>query len=101
MREPLPLFPNFSYHLYRGKSPRGRWNGFPFPEDGDHAAVRLAFDNADFEEITGLAPRPTDPQGVRGRAMRFATYLHRTVDRSTTTRPTSEADLTWSGRSNR
>jgi exodeoxyribonuclease V gamma subunit len=87
MREPLPLFPNFSYHLYRGKSPRSRWKGYPFPEDGDHPAVRLAFDDGDYQVITGLAPRPGDPQGVQGRAMRFATYLHRTIDRSTIARP--------------
>jgi exonuclease V gamma subunit len=70
MTEPLALFPTFSWYLYHGKSPRGRWHGYPFPEDGDHLAVRLAFDNQDFDGITGLAPRPTDPRGGKGRAMR-------------------------------
>jgi len=87
MTEPLALFPTFSWYLYRGKSPRSRWHGYPFPEDGDHLAVRLAFDNQDFDGITGLAPRPTDPRGAKGRAMRFATYLHRTIDQSTTSPP--------------
>ena len=86
MTEPLALFPTFSWYLYHGKSARGRWHGYPFPEDGDHPAVRLAFDNQDFDGITGLPPRPTDPRGVKGRAMRFATYLHRTIDQSTTSR---------------
>ena len=87
MTEPLALFPTFSWYLYHGKSPRSRWHGYPFPEDGDHLAVRLAFDNQDFDGITGLAPRPTDPRGAKGRAMRFATYLHRTIDQSTTSQP--------------
>ena len=100
MTEPLALFPTFSWYLYRGKSARGRWHGYPFPEDGDHLAVRLAFDDRDFDGITGLAPRPTDPRGVKGRAMRFATYLHRTIDQSTTSPPDGdvEPDLEPGGR---
>ncbi len=87
MTEPLALFPTFSWYLYhRGSSARGRWKGYQFPEDGDHLAVKLAFDDRDFDGITDLAPRPTDPRGVKGRAWRFATYLHRTVDQSTTPR---------------
>ncbi len=94
MTEPLALFPTFSWYLYHGKSPRGRWLGYPFPEDGDHLAVRLAFGNQDFDGITGLAPRPTDPRGGKGRAMRFATYLHRTIDQSTTSPPGGDVDRT-------
>ncbi len=101
MTEPLPLFPNFSFHLYRGKSPRSHWKGYPFPEDGDHPAVRLAFDDRDFDAITRLEPRPTDPQGVKGRAWRFATYLHRTIDTSTTSRPSGEESRTPTGTSER
>ena len=66
MTEPLPLFPKFSYQLYRGKSARGSWRGFRFPEDGDQLAVRLAFGDRDFEGITGLIPRPSDPRGGQG-----------------------------------
>jgi len=94
MTEPLALFPTFSWYLYRGKSPRGRWHGYPFPEDGDHLAVRLAFGNQDYDGITGLAPRPTDPRGGNGRAMRFATYLHRTIDQSTTSAPGGDGGRT-------
>ncbi len=95
MTEPLALFPTFSWYLYhRGNSARSRWHGYPFPEDGDHLAVRLAFDNQDFEGITGLPPRPTDPRGVKGRAMRFATYLHRTIDQSTTSARSGDSDRT-------
>jgi hypothetical protein len=97
MTEPLPLFPNFSYHLYLGKSPRSHWKGFPFPEDGDQLAVRLAFDDRDFDGIKGLTPRPTDPGVGKGRAMRFATYLHRTIARSTSPRPSGDADPTPTG----
>jgi exodeoxyribonuclease V gamma subunit len=91
MAEPLPLFPNFSYHLYRGKSARGHWKGFKFPEDGDQLAVRLAFDDRDFDGITGLTHLPTDPGVGKGRAMRFATYLYRAIDQSTT--PRSSGDM--------
>ena len=94
MTEPLALFPTFSWYLYRGKSPSGRWHGYPFPGDGDQLAVRLAFDNRDYEGITGLAPRPTDPRGGKGRAMRFATYLHRTIDQSTTSPPAGDVGRT-------
>jgi hypothetical protein len=87
MTEPLPLFPTFSWYLYRGKSARSRWLGRLFPEDGDQLAVRVAFGGQDFEGITGLAPRSGDPRGGNDRAMRFATYLHRTIDQSTTSPP--------------
>jgi exodeoxyribonuclease V gamma subunit len=94
MTEPLPLFPTFSYKLYRNRSPRSFWNGYPFPEDGDHPAVRLAFDDRDFEAITRMAPRDSDPSDVRGRGrvLRFATYLYRAIDQSTTKRPSGDRD---------
>jgi exodeoxyribonuclease V gamma subunit len=94
MTEPLPLFPTFSYHLYRAKSARTRWHGYPFPEDGDQLAVRLAFGDQDFDGITGLAPRPDDPGVGKGRAMRFATYLHRMIDQSTVQRPGGDGGRT-------
>jgi len=96
MTEPLPLFPTFSYHLYRAKSARARWHGYPFPEDGDQPAVRVAFGGLDFDGITGLAPRPDDPGVGKGRAMRFATYLHRTIDQSTVQRPSGAEGRTAS-----
>jgi exodeoxyribonuclease V gamma subunit len=95
MSEPLPLFPNFSYHLYRGKSPRNEWKkGYLIPKDGDQLAVRVAFDDMDFDAITGLPPRPTDPERGKGRAMRYAAYLYRTIDQSTTSPPSGHVDLT-------
>jgi exodeoxyribonuclease V gamma subunit len=97
MTEPLPLFPNFSYHLYRGKSARSHWKGYPFPEDGDQLAVRVAFDDRDFDGIKELTPRPTDPRVGKGRAMRFATYLYRTIDQSTSPRPSGDAGRTPTG----
>jgi len=96
MTEPLPLFPTFSYHLYRAKSARARWHGYPFPEDGDQLAVRVAFGGLDFDGITGLAPGPDDPGVGKGRAMRFATYLHRTIDQSTVQRPSGAEGRTAS-----
>jgi exodeoxyribonuclease V gamma subunit len=99
MTEPLPLFPNFSYHLYRGKSPRGHWRGFKFPEDGDQLAVRLAFNDRDFDGITGLTPRLTDPGVGKGRPMRFATHVYRTIAQSTNPRPSGDAGQTSAGAS--
>jgi hypothetical protein len=87
MTEPIPLFPNFSYRLYRGQAGPGRWRGYSFPEDGDHPAVRLAFGDSDYDAITHLDPRPTDPPGPKGRALRFAMHLFRTIDRSTARGP--------------
>jgi exodeoxyribonuclease V gamma subunit len=87
MTEPIPLFPNFSYRLYRGQAGPGRWHGYSFPEDGDHPAVRLAFGDSDYDAITHLDPRPTDPPGPKGRALRFAMHLFRTIDRSTARGP--------------
>jgi len=96
MTEPLPLFPTFSYHLYRAKSARTHWHGYPFPEDGDQLAVRVAFGDLDFDGISGLTPRLDDPGVGKGRAMRFATYLHRTIDQSTVPRPTGDGGRTAS-----
>jgi hypothetical protein len=95
----LPLFPKFSYQLYRGKSARYSWKGFKFPEDGDQLAVRVAFGDRDFDGIDGLAARPTDPGVGRGRAMRFATYLFRTIDQSTSARPTGDVGRSSTGAS--
>jgi exodeoxyribonuclease V gamma subunit len=83
MAEPIPLFPTFSYQVYRGKDSVQAWSGYHFPEDGDHPAVRLAFDNADYETIMQLPAKPSDPPGVKGRVWRFAVHLHRTIDTST------------------
>jgi exodeoxyribonuclease V gamma subunit len=101
MTEPLPLFPKFSYNLYRGKSARGSWKGFQFPEDGDRLAVRVAFGDRDFDGITGLTPRRTDPGVGKGRAMRFATHLYRTIDQSTSARPGGDVGRTSTGASGR
>ena len=89
MTEPLALFPTFSWYLYhRGKSARGRLaTGYPFPEDGDHLAVRLAFGNRDFDGITGLAAPPHRPprRARPGLAVRHLPPPdHRPVDHGTT-----------------
>jgi hypothetical protein len=90
MREPLPLFPNFSYQVFIGKDGPGSWQGFRFPEDGDRPAVRLAFDQRDYDGISHLESRPTDPdvpQGGKGRVWRYAVYLYRAVGESSRVRP--------------
>jgi len=56
--------------------------------------VRLAFDDMDYDAITGLPPRPTDPERGKGRAMRYAAYLYRAIDQSTTSPPSGDGDLT-------
>ena len=88
LTEPIPLFPKLSYLLYRGRDKEQDWTGFEFPADGDHPAVRLAFDNSDYETIKTLEVRPGDPPGPQHRAMRFATYLFQMIDRSTRPGPT-------------
>ena len=87
MAEPIPLFPNFSYLVYRGKDRPWHWAGYRIPQDGDHPAVRLAFDGSDYRTIMELAARPDDPRGPKGRVWRFAAYLYRTIDTSCTTAP--------------
>jgi hypothetical protein len=84
MAAPIPLFPAFSYQVYRGKDSARSWRGFGVPGDGDHPAVRLAFGNADYETIMQLPAGASDPPGVKGRVWRFAVHLYRTIDRSTT-----------------
>ena len=92
MTEPIPLFPDFSYQLYRAKDYAGNWNGYSFPADGDHPAVRLAFDEADYDQITSIEARPTDPRAPKkDRASRFAIYLYRTIVQSTTSFAPAEA----------
>jgi exodeoxyribonuclease V gamma subunit len=87
MAAPIPLFPAFSYQVYRGKDSARAWRGFGVPGDGDHPAVRLAFGNADYETIMQVPAGASDPPGVRGRVWRFAVHLYRTIDRSTTPAP--------------
>ena len=52
--------------------------------------MRLAFDRQDFDGISRLEPRPTDPlvpQADRGRVWRFAVYLYRAIAESSRVRP--------------
>jgi exodeoxyribonuclease V gamma subunit len=93
MAEPIPLFPNFSYQVYRGKEAPGRWSGYRYPEDGDHPAVALAFDGSDYKTIMQMGARPDDPQGPKGRVWRFAAYLYRAIDTSTATAPSPGDDV--------
>jgi exodeoxyribonuclease V gamma subunit len=98
MTEPIPLFPSFSYDLYKGYAPSKKWNGYPSsPKDGDHPAVRLAFGDASFEDVMEIPARPTDPIGRMGRVWRFATYLHQTIDKSTSSRPVPSGQASSGG----
>jgi hypothetical protein len=63
--------------------------------------VRVAFGDRDFDGITGLTPRRTDPGVGKGRAMRFATHLYRTIDQSTSARPGGDVGRTSTGASGR
>lgn len=82
MREPIPLFPQLSYDVYRSEVDRDRWSSRFGPGDGDHPAVRLAFDSCDVDEIMALPARVGDPPGSGNRVERFATYLWGAVDTS-------------------
>jgi hypothetical protein len=91
MREPLPLFPNYSREVFRGRHTRVTWSS-PFDRsDGDMPATALAFDGADFDEIMSLPVRPDDPvvpvdpddpRGRRDRVSVYAAYLWGAVDDS-------------------
>ena len=82
MTEPLPLFPSFSYQVYRGKATTASWRGRNVPMDGDRPAVRLAFEDSDFDAVMHMDARSTDPPGPNGRVWRFAKYLYKTINDS-------------------
>ena len=64
--EPIPLFPSFSYEVYRGKGKAGEWHGYPpITKDGDHPAVLGGW-------RTDLPIRLPDRPGCGGR--RFSTF---------------------------
>ena len=85
LREPLPLFANFSYAVHTDRARPADWsNGHTFP-DGDDPAVALAFGGIGFDEVRALLARPDDPPGPGDRVLRFARYLYGTIE--TTTRP--------------
>ncbi len=76
MTEPIPLFPTFSYQLYRAKNAEGSWRSYPMPGqkrivpgDGDRPAVRLAFGDIDYETLMQMEPRSSDPPGPKGRGL--------------------------------
>ena len=92
MCEPIPLFPSFSHQVYRGYARVGDWSGYQSAsKDGDHPATKLAFGGATFHEMMELPALPSDPRGPKGRVFRFATYLHRAIDKSTKANPSASA----------
>ncbi len=82
MREPIPLFRDFSYEVHaRKRSPT--WGGSRGYEPGNKPAVRVVFGDLTDDQVRSLPPRPGDPPpGVCGsdRVARFADYLYGTVD---------------------
>lgn len=91
MCEPIPLFPSFSFDLYNNKSGTWQAQGFGPPGEGDALAVRLAFGDRDRLAITEMPARPGDPTGPYGRVWRYATYLYRTIARSTAAGPSASS----------
>jgi exodeoxyribonuclease V gamma subunit len=88
MCEPIPLFPNFSHQVYRGRANPGDWSGYQFAgKEGDHPAVKLAFGGATFHEMMTLPALPSDPGRTKGRVLRFAMHLHQAIDMSTRSVP--------------
>jgi exodeoxyribonuclease V gamma subunit len=82
LREPVPLFADFSYEVYRGTATPATWsNDRTFP-DGVDPAVVLAFGGIGFDEVIDLAPRPGDPGDRGDRVSRFAQYLFGAMDGS-------------------
>jgi exodeoxyribonuclease V gamma subunit len=80
--EPVPLFPELSCELHRGKAQsktwRDRYNGWG---DGDDDAHVLVFGDIDLRELRAVHARVDDPPGdAPGRAQRFAAHLWSAVD---------------------
>ena len=94
LREPLPLFPNFSFAVHANRAKPADWsNGRTFP-DGDDPAVVLAFGGIGFDEVLGPSgPTGDDPGAEEGRVLRFARYLFGTIEATTLSWP----DLIGSG----
>ncbi len=75
-REPLPIFANLSWALYKGNNPAGKWNNDFAPADGTDEWNQLAFNHATLEGITSMALLDDDPDGPGDdRATRYADYL--------------------------
>ena len=84
MREPIPLFPVLSYEQHRSTARSSHWVSHWGGGDGEHAAVRLAFPDLDYQALMALPSRPGDPPGTGGRVDCFAEYLWGSFDRSAT-----------------
>ena len=80
MREPIPLFANFSFAVSRNEAVRSKWTEHHGRGDGDDRSVALAFGRCGFEEIMELPAQPYDPTGTGRRVERFAHYLWGTVE---------------------
>jgi exodeoxyribonuclease V gamma subunit len=75
--EPLPIFPNLSPALFKGKSTSSAWNSDSY-STGDSADewIQVAFNHATVEHITSLPIEPGDPDGSGSdRARRYAHHL--------------------------
>ncbi len=93
LREPLPLFPNFSYAVHTERAKPADWsNDHTFP-DGDDPAVVLALGGIGFHEVLALRARADDPGHEEGRVLRLARHLYGTIDATTS----SWADLVEGG----
>lgn len=80
-REPLPLFPNLSFALHRGRGADQAWKRHRDRGDGDDAAVRVAFGPLELDELLAIPARDDDPPGrAPGRALRYANYLWGAID---------------------
>ena len=93
LREPLPLFPNFSFAVHANRAKPADWsNGRTFP-DGDDPATVLTFGGIGFDEVLDLPARGDDPGAEEGRILRLARHLFGTIEATTLSWP----DLIGSG----
>jgi len=80
MREPLPLFAEYSADVHEGSPREDAWRGHGGRGDGSRPAVRLVFGDVDADELSELEAVEGDPGDGGSRVERYAERLWGTVD---------------------
>ena len=75
MREPLPLFPELSYKICKGKARRSDWQGFEYNGEGYDEHNAVAFAGFTYDDVMAIPTVPGDP----GRTGRRVEVLSRSI----------------------